>query len=245
MKLSVLMDIDQVIVERNPLSYVIRDLAELLFRRKGISREVFLNEIRRKRIARIKSGDYMGAYNYQDIIEKVYRKLGLREEVPILSELLKDYLREDYLKIYIDALEAIKLLKKMPVALIAFSSGYSEYQVPLLDKIGLLKYFDKIATPDILGYGKPDRRAYMRALEGMPSSALAVGDSLFFDVYGAKNAGIPAVLVVREKFSSIDDFLKAKYIREKISLEIDYPFQRPDYIITSMLDLPCIVESLL
>ncbi|HDI74410.1 MAG TPA: hypothetical protein ENF55_00495, partial [Thermoprotei archaeon] len=82
-------------------------------------------------------------------------------------------------------------------------------------------------------------------LEGMPSSALAVGDSLFFDVYGAKNAGIPAVLVVREKFSSIDDFLKAKYIREKISLEIDYPFQRPDYIITSMLDLPCIVESLL
>ncbi|HDI74581.1 MAG TPA: hypothetical protein ENF55_01355, partial [Thermoprotei archaeon] len=125
MKLSVLMDIDQVIVERNPLSYVIRDLAELLFRRKGISREVFLNEIRRKRIARIKSGDYMGAYNYQDIIEKVYRKLGLREEVPILSELLKDYLREDYLKIYIDALEAIKLLKKMPVALIAFSSGYS------------------------------------------------------------------------------------------------------------------------
>jgi len=244
-KLSILIDIDQVIIKRNPLAYLINDIAKRVSKDTGISKKDFLKEIKRERLARIASKDYVRAYDYQDIIEKIYLKYGLKEKPPQLAIMLKNYLVEKYLHVYPDAIDTIKRLKKLPVALIAFSSGYSIYQVPLLRKLNLLEYFDKIATPDLLGYGKPDKRAYEKALKNIPSKALAVGDSYFFDVYGAKNAGLPVVLVVRENVLNLEEFLRKKYLNEKCSLKVDFPFYKPDYVIFNMTKLLDIVKTLL
>lgn len=67
----------------------------------------------------------------------------------------------------------------------------------LLEREGLLDYFDDMAFSDEIGYYKPDERIFQRALEGLggpdPAEAAHVGDRLRTDVAGAHAAGMKAV----------------------------------------------------
>jgi putative hydrolase of the HAD superfamily len=80
--------------------------------------------------------------------------------------------------------------------LAAVSDGQHAYAYQELHAVGLLDYFDPIVVSGELGYRKPDRRLYGRALSRMnlsPWEVLFVGDSLYRDIYGAKRMGIKTV----------------------------------------------------
>jgi putative hydrolase of the HAD superfamily len=66
-----------------------------------------------------------------------------------------------------------------------------------LHKVGLLDYFDPIVVSGDHGYRKPDGRLFKRALDGMGVAAehtLYVGNDMYRDVYGAREAGMTTVM---------------------------------------------------
>ncbi len=70
----------------------------------------------------------------------------------------------------------------------------------LLEGLGLARHFERIVTSARVGYQKPQREIFERALASMgvaPERAMHVGDSVSADVAGAHGAGIRAVLLDR------------------------------------------------
>jgi putative hydrolase of the HAD superfamily len=97
-----------------------------------------------------------------------------------------------------------------------------------LHKAGLLGYFGPVVVSGDHGYRKPDRRLFQLALDGMDVAAantLFVGNDMYRDIYGAREAGMPTVM-----FDS-DQGAKA------------HPGCVPDYTITDFRDLLQILDA--
>jgi len=102
------------------------------------------------------------------------RRLGL---YPYVYEML-DVLRERY-----------------PLAIV--TDAQTIYARGELHKVGLLGYFDPIIVSGDYGYRKPDRRLFQFALDGMgvaAGNALYVGNDMYRDIYGAREAGLTTVM---------------------------------------------------
>lgn len=68
----------------------------------------------------------------------------------------------------------------------------------LLSRLGLDSYFHTVVFSGDVGWRKPDRRIFERAIAAMhvsPSSALHVGDDLRADIWGAGRCGLSSVWV--------------------------------------------------
>jgi putative hydrolase of the HAD superfamily len=102
------------------------------------------------------------------------RRLGL---FPYVREVL-DVLRDRY-----------------PLAVV--TDAQSTYARSELHKVGLSGYFDPIIVSGDHGYRKPDPRLFQLALDGMgvaAENALYVGNDMYRDIYGAREAGLSAVM---------------------------------------------------
>ncbi len=83
--------------------------------------------------------------------------------------------------------------------------GFSQYILSnnhpdlgrLLDALGLAPYFADTIVSGIIGFDKPRKEIFQYALEmaGNPGFCFMVGDNPYADGEGAKNAGIPALMV--------------------------------------------------
>jgi len=84
---------------------------------------------------------------------------------------------------------------RFPLAVV--TDGQSAYARAELHQVGLLEYFDPIVVSGDHGYRKPDRRLFHAAAAGMqiaPEHVLYVGNDMYRDVYGARQAGMTAVM---------------------------------------------------
>jgi putative hydrolase of the HAD superfamily len=101
---------------------------------------------------------------------------------------------------YEDAVPALRALRQDGHALVVASNW--DCSLPdWLAPAGLLELVDGVVTSADVGAAKPDPRVFRRALElaGVAAGeAVHVGDSLDKDVWGARAAGIRAVLVLRD-----------------------------------------------
>lgn len=130
---------------------------------------------------------------------------------------LVDRVRRELLEAIIGVLEPVEGVEKvlsslagMGLALAVVSNASSQEAVEkLLEKHGLLRYFNAVITSRLVGVRKPDPRIfhYTLLLLGVrPSEAVFVGDRSYEDIYGAKSAGLYAVhLAVEEDPSPIAD----------------------------------------
>ena len=87
----------------------------------------------------------------------------------------------------------------LPVALLT-NSASAPTQVKL-EVLELAARFEVVVTTDTLGFGKPDPRVYREAcrlLGAEPADVVCLGDSLAWDVLGARAAGLRAVWLDRE-----------------------------------------------
>jgi putative hydrolase of the HAD superfamily len=87
-----------------------------------------------------------------------------------------------------------QLFPKYRLAIV--SDGQTAYAVPELNAVGLLGYFGHVIVSGNLGYRKPDRRLFERALTAMemePSEVVFVGNDMYNDVYGAQQLGMKTV----------------------------------------------------
>jgi putative hydrolase of the HAD superfamily len=101
---------------------------------------------------------------------------------------------------YDDAPPALSRLRDAGIRRVVVSNwDVSLHEV--LDRVGLAPLLDGTITSAEAGAGKPDPRLFRRGLELAEVSApdaLYVGDTIAYDVEGARAAGIPAMLIVRE-----------------------------------------------
>jgi putative hydrolase of the HAD superfamily len=147
------------------------------------------------------------------------------EQIPLsLAELARGVSRRR-LGLYPYVREVLDVLReRYPLAVV--TDAQSAYARSELHKVGLLGYFDPIVVSGDHGYRKPDPRLFRLALDGMAVAAentLYVGNDMYRDIYGAREAGLTTVM-----FDSDQG-------------EKTYRDCAPDYTITDFRDLPAIL----
>ena len=129
---------------------------------------------------------------------------------------------------YTGVTEVLTMMKKN-YRLAAVSDGQSLWARPELRMAGLDKFFEFAIVSGDHGFRKPDKRMFELALEKLeiaPHEAVYVGNDMYRDVFGCKNAGLKSI------------FFKSN--------QGDHAFAgaEPDYIIYNFNELPRAVEFL-
>ena len=106
------------------------------------------------------------------------------------------YLRDEKLKPFPGAVDALQRLRDTGVGMALLTNGSSESQRGKIEKHGLAKFFDHIQIEGEFGVGKPDDLAFRNALDALdvgPEDAWMIGDNLDFDIHAAQQVGVYAV----------------------------------------------------
>jgi REG-2-like HAD superfamily hydrolase len=127
---------------------------------------------------------------------------------PVLDELFETFRRPSTWRVYDDARAALTALRDDGAGL-GVISNWDRRLTPLLDGLGLGGYFEVSVVSQLVGIEKPDRRIFQIAAEragAAAESCVHVGDSVHFDVDGARGAGFQAILVQRGESAPPVDF---------------------------------------
>lgn len=220
-------DLDGVLI-KNPFRKgvfpeVQRLLAYLVQKRDGLDFEAasqaVLNRIISEAAGRMRAGDIVEAYDWDGIINLVAGRLGYRENIRV-DQLVEYFCGvEGMIGLWPHAVEALDFLSGKDFDLGVVTNGYCKYQYPVLEALGIARYFDLFVSPEQTGFGKPQREIFLAALtarqavreavweadretdrEAAPetartvsSPALHVGDSAVHDVFGARQAGFSTI----------------------------------------------------
>jgi len=106
--------------------------------------------------------------------------------------------RGEVTRLFPGSAETVAFFKERGVKLALITSGQSEVQRQKVTKHGLDRFFDVILIDGEIGYGKPEERVYLEALEQLdvkPSETWMVGDGLEWDLETALKLGIFGVWV--------------------------------------------------
>ena len=120
------------------------------------------------------------------------------QQIPLfLAEMYRSISRKR-LELYPYVLEALNRMRfRYPMAIV--TDAQSAYARGELHKVGLLDCFSPIVISGDYGYRKPDARLFLKALESLGVAAeqtLFIGNDLYRDIYGARQAGMKTVLMV-------------------------------------------------
>lgn len=134
-----------------------------------------------------------------EFIAEGYRRLGVDDESSqiLAREMLAS--REHFQILFPDVTPALDALQAQGVRF-GIVSNFSSNCEELLAEVGLAKYFDFFIVSGIFGAEKPDPRIFQAAIAAAdkPTGELVyVGDSLYHDVFGARTAGLDAILLDR------------------------------------------------
>ncbi|MGQ9781250.1 MAG: HAD family hydrolase [Nitrososphaeria archaeon] len=110
-----------------------------------------------------------------------------------------------------------------------------QYQYPILEKLGLRKYFDYIIAPDKSGYYKNEIEFFKPYIPREGSSVM-VGDEYGYDVYYPKKFGLRAILLKRPK--------NYRWSLESVTPVKDNTVE-PDAIIYDISELPQAIQKIL
>ena len=135
----------------------------------------------------------------RDLLTRAFNHFAIADAA--IVECMSDrysYLREEELKPYPGAIDALQQLRNTGVRMGLLTNGSSESQRGKINKHGLARFFDHIQIEGEFGVGKPDERAFRNALNALGVSSAEtwmIGDNLDFDIHAAQQLGIYAVWV--------------------------------------------------
>lgn len=96
------------------------------------------------------------------------------------------------------AAEALQRFRDLGMGLAMITNGSGEGQRAKIERFDLGRHFDHFFIEGELGYGKPDRRVYLGAMEALgsePAETWCVGDNLEWEVAAPQQLGIYGVWV--------------------------------------------------
>ncbi len=127
---------------------------------------------------------------------------GLTDESPSASffpELFERFGEPEAWRIFDDVKPAIDALASRGINL-AVISNWDERLLPLLERLGLRKYFETVVVSCEIGFSKPSPVIFEHAARKLglaPEFILHVGDNVRDDLRGAESAGFQARLIER------------------------------------------------
>ena len=100
-------------------------------------------------------------------------------------------------RVFDGVVEGLEKMQSMRRRLACVTNKAERFTVPLLERMGLARYFEAVVCGDQVARGKPDPLPYLSACERLgvaPAEALVVGDSEN-DVLAARAGGMRVVCV--------------------------------------------------
>ena len=122
-------------------------------------------------------------------------------DAPDLADKIGDSyhaLRDAGIQPFADAITTVQWLRDSGCRLALLTNGSSDAQRSKIARFGLATLFDAILIEGELGFGKPDPRVYVRALQELdvsPADAWMVGDNLEWDVAQPQRHGILGIWI--------------------------------------------------
>jgi len=98
--------------------------------------------------------------------------------------------------------------------LAALSDAQSAWAVPEMRQVGIADYFFPVVVSGDLGYRKPDPRIFALTLRRMhlsPQEVVFVGNDMYRDIYGARQAGLRTVFFATGQGQQRMDGVEAHY----------------------------------
>lgn len=132
---------------------------------------------------------------------------------PRLAERLADRYGEEVsprIKLFDDAIPTLEGLRAEGFRLAILTNGPADMQREKVARFGLEPYVDALVIEGVFGHGKPDREVFEHALSAtgtQPHEAWHIGDNLYADIGGAKNAGLHAVWIHRDRLELREDLV--------------------------------------
>lgn len=146
--------------------------------------------------------------HYQEIILDGVGLKGAKELALGILMKVRELAKGASFVLFDDTLPTLKLLKNNGL-IVGMISNLPQDKLPVCDELGLTPCLDFIMTPREAGADKPDPAIFLAALERAEveaAQAIHVGDQYYFDVLGARGAGLKALFVDRyDLFPEIKD----------------------------------------
>jgi HAD superfamily hydrolase (TIGR01549 family) len=139
------------------------------------------------------------ARNWQEVADKITRKLGLVLEADRRESLAAFLEKKAAFKLFDDTRDIFALPQKK--AILTLCEKFA------IDSMPELRQFE-VFSPGVCGVGKPELKAFLAVLEKVqanPEETVMVGDSLENDILPALAIGMKAVLIDRSGSIKIDD----------------------------------------
>jgi len=202
---------------------------------------------------------------FQDIIQRFLEKLAAADKTPaydwdlIAREYLmqydltgewnceiEDYYNSDdiikYSSLYKDVGEVLEWLLTKKYKMVILTNGLHKYQDNVIAKLGLQKYFEKVVMPDpnLFNFVKPNPEIFRFASQGFTDPHIVIGDSLYFDVYGAKSAGYQAIWLMRKlpkKYIELPIQARTQKINHNETILLKYIFASAPFLKPSSHEL--------
>lgn len=166
---------------------------------------------------RMQEGFVVEAYNWDDIVRKVFFEFGMSESIDVTELVIKHSIRPKVYLLERNVLQALGKLREQGFHLAVVTNGFEKYQKPVMDELGLTALFDVIITPEKVGYGKP-QTSMVNQLQAANNEIIAhVGDRIDHDVVFANELGVLSILIdleMPEMIRNLDPRIRAKQCTE-------------------------------
>ena len=133
------------------------------------------------------------------IVAHACAKLDL--DVPTAAAALADAftrVREERVGLFDGAEAALRRFRQCGIPLGLLTNGHAKFQRHKLERFNLTGFFDVVLIESELGFGKPDRRFFARALDALgvqAGDAWMVGDNIAWEIAPAQALGIHDIWV--------------------------------------------------
>lgn len=137
---------------------------------------------------------------WYDVVRRVFNDAGMFEGFDDFFDELFETFRCGAWELFPDTREVLEELKGKGFTL-SVVSNFDSRIYDVMDKLGIAGFFDSFFISSEVGYAKPSREIFLLTVESLSLKAcecLHVGDSLENDYWGAKNAGLKALLLDRD-----------------------------------------------
>lgn len=148
--------------------------------------------------ARHKAGRFALAEVRRQIVGQAFAELGGPRLAALAAPFADRFTgtREAMTDLFPTARETIETLKARGVLLALVTNGAAEVQRAKIERFDLAALFDHIQIEGEHGFGKPEERAYLHAMQTLrvtPAETWMVGDHLEWEVAAPQRLGIHAV----------------------------------------------------
>jgi HAD superfamily hydrolase (TIGR01549 family) len=252
-------DMDGVLVGSTFFSDILMNILCTKLEEHGICIEIpaLFQEILKRFVTKLGAENKSLAYDWDLLIHEYMSE----HNIPWHNEIEEFFCSEqllNYTYLYRDT-DILEWLLEQGHPMAILTNGLPKYQDQVIEKLGIQHFFEKIImpNPETVKIVKPYLEIFELVMENFEEPYVMIGDSLYFDIYGAKKAGFQTVWVHRKlpkKYKALPIDARTEKINQNAQFLLKYinrgaPFLKltatdedladfkPDYVIYSLREL--------